>query len=1288
MATYAGKEIASIRAGFGEKLGFAVWTSTIVVCSLIIGFSVAARITGFLFSIVPILVALFALLGWLTEKVGAPSLRIEGKMSNFVEEIMGSMRVVQAFGMNRALLDRFDSDMLKPLVKFGMRKALIRGSEAGVVYLALFATYSAAFWFIALNIVQGHVELGDGLTAFWNLVNSLFAFSSAVPQISSLFEALGAIRHLRKVIETPPKIDVRDQSGEKPDEKDAEPSFELQHVTFAYPARPNIASLDDVSVLLEPGKVTALVGPSGSGKSTITSLLLREYDPETANVPLPGEEVEEREDEEASKKLDGSEKGKGAKDELNDDVEKATSKVKQRVQGQGRVLYAGRDVRNLNLRWLRSQVAIVRQNPQIFTATVFENVATGLSGTKWAYKPEIDGSPDADEATKKRTEVIRQKAKDALVKAQAWDFVSRLPEGMDTKVSGGKTGLLSGGQRQRLCLARALIRSPRILVIDEGTSAIDSSTEERIRLMLEEEHRHRGMTTCLIAHRLSTIEHADKIIVMKSGAVVDQGTHTELMDATRTDHTYRDMVVQQRAIVEVEEAERTSDRQAHEELLSDGGTTRVAESTLGAPGPASGGRRRGGEQQSPTHFLQRKTSRASEHSAWQVPLRSISSVNHSAAGAAGAGGVSATAAGEEEAPVNEKRSSEVGVGAAKVEEDEGKKMTSLAVWPKFVRTLAPEKWEFFAGIVGALLAGGIFPLIGWITGKAVDSLNEPEPSKLRSGTNLWSLVFLIIAFADFFLTTTQSFFLEAGSEKMSRRLKRRALESLMRQEIGFFDKPDQASGALAAAVVTHPSNMASATGLVFSQVLISFANLLGSVILAFVLDWRMAFACLSPVVVLLFTGWLNVAMLQKYETSLQEPSNRASSYLGENIDGIKELTALGREADTLRAFETISKPRSVRSQWRALVMGAGGFSISQASVLAVAALVFFYGGKLYAQDELSRTNLYAVFEAVIIAVFGSARLLTFTGDFGRAAASFATLSSWFERKPRIAGAPPLALVGARDAGHKGDDDDAACSSPSPPCWSEQDIHFENVELRYPQRMSYPAIRDLNLTLYAGKTQAFCGTSGSGKSTILQMVQRFYDPARGTIRMGGEKQGEGSDIRSIPLDELRSQMSYVSQDACLYEGSIRFNLLLGAVEGRESEVTQEHLEACCEDACIADFIRGLPDGYETTIGAKGHQLSGGQRQRICIARALVRKPKILLLDEATSALDAQAEVSVQKALDNAAKGRTTLTVAHRLSTIRNSYIIHVVEDGAIVESGSHAELIARGGRYLELIGAQI
>lgn len=1305
VATHAGKEVNAIRTSLGEKLGMTIWTLTILICSLIVGFSIAARVTGFLFSVVPLVIAMFALLGWASEAVGGPALRLEGRASTFLEEIMGSMRIVQSFGMAKALLAKYDSELLGKVEHLSRRKAIIRGAEAGAVYFALFVTYSASFWFIGHELVRGKIDLGNGLTAFWNLINSLFAFSLAVPHLASIMEAMTAMRLLRAAIERRPRIDVRDRGGARIPDEHVRPEFVLQDVTLAYPSRPTVPSLKNVHLTLDASKVVALVGPSGSGKSTITSLLLREYDPETANVPIASDEMEREKVAKAeqggkgktNKSGKGDDGGQGGKSEtsVEDKMERASferdddkeqAKVRQHstpVQGGGHVFYSGIDVRKLNLRWLRSQVSIVRQNPQIFTATVFENVAAGLSGTQWAYRPDIDGQDDASDDVKARTAIIRSKVRAALAKAQALDFVEKLPEGMDTPIAGGKTGLLSGGQRQRLSLARALVRDPRVLIIDEGTSAIDTNTEEKIRVMLEEEHAMRGMTTVLIAHRLSTVERADKIVVMRNGRVVDQGTHAELMERKRPDQTYREMVMQQRAILDPESnstgdsddragrssrgsspmsasgsspaRQRLNDTDGME-LMSDQATTRVAASTIY---PLHTDEQAGRPALSP-----RRSRRMSDHTMWNVSGRNptINQLEHSAEapnnsadlhkGALRGHGGSKIGSGEK----TEEEAEQGRVVAGK----EAPELPNRRVWRNFAHVMGMYRIEFILGIVGALIAGGIFPIVGWITGKGVDALNSPTRQQISSGSELWSLVFLCISIGALFIITLQSYFLESASEKMSRYLKARSLGALITQEIGFFDRAEASSGALAASVSTYPSSVSAATGLVLSQVLISMANLLGSVILAFTLGWKVALVTLSPVVVLFFSGWLNIAMLERYESTLLEPAAQGASFISENVDAMKEVSAMGRERETLRLFDEKTRS-STPKQTRYLILGGGGFSVSQAAVFGTSALIFYYGGKLRSEDQLSITALYAIFEAAIISIFAAGRIFAFTGDFGRAAAAFKTMSGWFERKPQIAALPLRQGVEVAN-------------------WTEHDIVFRDVELRYPRRPNHPAIRDLNLTIHANQHQAFCGTSGSGKSTILQMVQRFYDPYRGTIHVGD------IDIRELDMAELRKGMSYVSQDACLYEGSIKFNLLLGASDGQT--VTDADLEAVCEDACIADFIHGLPNGYETDIGSKGTQLSGGQRQRICIARALVKKPRILLLDEATSALDAQAEVSVQKALDNASKGRTTLTVAHRLSTIRNADIIHVVEDGAIVESGSHDELIKRRGRYLELVQAQL
>jgi ATP-binding cassette subfamily B (MDR/TAP) protein 1 len=254
-------------------------------------------------------------------------------------------------------------------------------------------------------------------------------------------------------------------------------------------------------------------------------------------------------------------------------------------------------------------------------------------------------------------------------------------------------------------------------------------------------------------------------------------------------------------------------------------------------------------------------------------------------------------------------------------------------------------------------------------------------------------------------------------------------------------------------------------------------------------------------------------------------------------------------------------------------------------------------------------------------------------------------------------------------------------------WSEDGARLESVEghielrdvhFRYPTRPEQPVLRGLNLTVSPGQYIALVGASGCGKSTTIALLERFYDPLAGGIFV------DGKEISSLNINDYRSFIALVSQEPTLYQGTIRENVLLGA--DRE-DVPDSEIEFACREANIYDFIMSLPDGFSTVVGSKGSMLSGGQKQRIAIARALLRDPKILLLDEATSALDSESEHVVQSALDKAAKGRTTIAVAHRLSTIQKADIIYVFDQGVIVEHGTHAELMAKNGRYSELVNLQ-
>jgi len=238
--------------------------------------------------------------------------------------------------------------------------------------------------------------------------------------------------------------------------------------------------------------------------------------------------------------------------------------------------------------------------------------------------------------------------------------------------------------------------------------------------------------------------------------------------------------------------------------------------------------------------------------------------------------------------------------------------------------------------------------------------------------------------------------------------------------------------------------------------------------------------------------------------------------------------------------------------------------------------------------------------------------------------------------------------------------------------------FERVSFNYPTRPNISVLKGLDLSVMAGKRIALVGSSGCGKSTTVQLLERFYDVNQGSVTI------DGQNISSLNVQDYRSYIGLVSQEPSLYAGTLRENIMYG-VEGKD--VTEEDVVRACKEANIYDFIISLPEGFDTKVGNKAVMLSGGQKQRIAIARALIRNPKILLLDEATSALDSESEKVVQAALEVAAQERTTIAVVHRLSSIKNADVIFVLDKGRVLEAGTHQELMARNGRYRQMVIAQ-
>jgi ATP-binding cassette subfamily B (MDR/TAP) protein 1 len=333
------------------------------------------------------------------------------------------------------------------------------------------------------------------------------------------------------------------------------------------------------------------------------------------------------------------------------------------------------------------------------------------------------------------------------------------------------------------------------------------------------------------------------------------------------------------------------------------------------------------------------------------------------------------------------------------------------------------------------------------------------------------------------------------------------------------------------------------------------------------------------------------------------------------------------------------------------------YASSQALVFFCVALGFWYGGTLLGHHEYSIFRFFVCFSEILFGAQSAGTVFSFAPDMGKAKNAAAQFKKLFDSKPTI--------DIWSDEGEKLES-------------MEGEIEFRDVHFRYPTRPEQPVLRGLNLSVKPGQYVALVGPSGCGKSTTIALLERFYDTLAGGVFV------DGKDITKLNVNSYRSFLALVSQEPTLYQGTIKENILLGV---DKDEVSEETLIKVCKDANIYDFVMSLPEGFDTVVGSKGGMLSGGQKQRVAIARALLRDPKVLLLDEATSALDSESEKVVQAALDAAARGRTTIAVAHRLSTIQKADIIYVFDQGKIVESGTHHELIRNKGRYYELVNLQ-
>ncbi|KAL4882070.1 P-loop containing nucleoside triphosphate hydrolase protein [Aspergillus karnatakaensis] len=1182
-------DIETLQSGTSEKVGIYIATVSYFVTAYVVAFIKVPVIAGILVAVVPCFFAMVFVGGHYTSKYGKRISERVDAATGIAASALSHLKIVHAFGAQGRLEGLFAAH-IRGSSADAVRKAAAHAAQMGTLFFVVYSSNALAYWKGAHLIADsldgrgGGVSVGAVYTVIFILIDASFILSQVAPYMHVFNAATTASKRLLDVIERQSAIDAMSSQGEECGNLQSE-AIVFNNVHFTYPARPEHPVLQGVDFSIPPKQHTAIVGPSGGGKSTVVAMLERFYDPSAGIISI-----------------------------------------------------GTQDLKDVNVYNLRGQMGFVQQESQLLDRSIVENIAYGLVGScehENIAEPILDmalanvaaeiqsGRAESDvlaNCADPRIADIFSRAKIAAEKANAWAFIEALPHGLATEV-GTAGGQLSGGQRQRIALATALVREPKLLILDEATAALDSISEQLIHAALV--NLARSTTIVSIAHRLAAVRDADQIVVIEKGRVVESGAPQMLLEQGGS---YARMVDLQR----MDKDEQMPSSASAMSTTYSIETVAIKEKEQLVP------------SEQPCLDTKDETKKVSEEDKYAPSLT---------------------------------------------------KRLAMRIGFSFIR---PSILLILLGLVMSVVIGGSYSANAILFGNTVGGLSPCKgTSHIRHSGDLFGLMFFIVGIIELFANLIGGSVYGWAADKTLYRIRVASLRSLLNQSITWHTTGGRSPGTLIAYITGDAAAISGLTGTTIGLLLATTVNLFAGLIISFIVTWKIAIVLLPTIPVLLFAGVMKLRVQSQFAERHKKAFARATEITIEALGNLRIVSAFCLEKQLYREFLS-SMRTSYKRTMKAIAWGnfwlATAFSVSN----LISALAYWWGSKQIAEGVYSQTQFFIVLPALLFSTQSCGQMLALAPDLskaGKAAGRVVSLVSTHSHEKEFGGesendsnsdrkqlAIPVSL------GEKNpilDLEDAAGPSTShsrTPEITQSPIAAElkNISFTYPTSPT-PVLQNLALTFTPGKFHALVGPSGSGKSTIFALLERFYYPSSGSIVINNQ------DITRILSSSFRDAIALVPQENTLFEGTVSFNISLGARKNHPPSQTE--IEEACKLAHIHDVITSLPNGYDTVCTHAGKQFSGGQRQRLSIARALLRKPSLLLLDESTSALDGESEGKIQDSLAGL-KGRVTVVaIAHRLKTVYRADRIFVIDRGTCVASGRHGELLAQSEVYRENVVRQ-